>query len=79
MDQIIACRRSLAETIAWCTAHATLADPEHCLRTPALRPSLFEYTQSLAERQVCFSTLIQARSQLLHICSNKQQKQWMLL
>jgi hypothetical protein len=28
----------LAETIAWCGPRASLADPENCLRTPALRP-----------------------------------------
>jgi hypothetical protein len=65
MDQVTAFRHSLAETIAWCTAHAAPSDPEHCLRTPALRPGPLEHTQSLAERQACVSTLIQARSQLL--------------
>jgi hypothetical protein len=38
MEQATAFRHSLAETIAWCTARATLADPERCLRTPALDP-----------------------------------------
>lgn len=65
MDQVARFRQSLAETIAWCTAWATLADPEHCLRTPALQPSPLEYMQSLAERRACVATVIDARSQLL--------------
>src|SRR5919204_6993122 len=31
-------KRRLAEVIAWCEPRVSIADPEHCLRTPALRP-----------------------------------------
>jgi hypothetical protein len=31
-------KRRLAEVIAWCKPRVSSADPEHCLRTPALRP-----------------------------------------
>lgn len=65
MDQMAAFRHSLTDAIAWCTARASLADPEHGLRTPTLRPGPLEYTQSLAERQACVATVIDARSRLL--------------
>lgn len=64
-DQIATFRQSLAETIAWCSTRATLADPEHSLRTPALHPGSLDYTQSLAERQACVATVIDTRSRLL--------------
>jgi hypothetical protein len=31
-------KRRLSEVIAWCMPRVSIADPEHCLRTPALRP-----------------------------------------
>jgi hypothetical protein len=31
-------KRRLSEVIAWCTPRVSIADPEHCLRTPALQP-----------------------------------------
>jgi hypothetical protein len=31
-------KRRVAEVIAWCTPRVSIADPEHCLRTPALQP-----------------------------------------
>lgn len=66
MHQWMAFRHSLAETIAWCTARGTVADPERCLRTPALDPGPLQYDLSLTERQVFVATAIQARSRLLH-------------
>jgi hypothetical protein len=66
MDQLTAFRQSLAETIAWCTAHATLAAPEWCLRTPALEPGQLDAQLSVKERQECVAHLVQTRSRLLH-------------
>jgi hypothetical protein len=31
-------KRRLSEVIAWCMPRVSIADPEHCLRTPALQP-----------------------------------------
>jgi hypothetical protein len=31
-------KRRLSEGIAWCMPRVSIADPEHCLRTPALQP-----------------------------------------
>lgn len=66
VDQLAAFRQSLAETIAWCTAHATTADPDRCLRTPALEPGQFDAKLSVKERQECVAHLVQTRSRLLH-------------
>ena len=63
---VAAFRQSLAETIAWCTAHATTADPDRCLRTPALEPGQFDAKLSVKERQECVAHLVQTRSRLLH-------------
>lgn len=66
MGQLAAFRQSLAETIAWCTARATLSDPQRCLRTPALESGNLYHGLSFTERQACVATVIQARSRLLH-------------
>jgi hypothetical protein len=65
MDQLTTFRQSLAEAIAWCTAHATLADPEWSLRTSALDPGPLSFDLSLIERQAYMATVVQARSHLL--------------
>lgn len=65
MDQLAAFRQSLAETIAWCAARATVADPEGCLRTPDLKSVSLDDARSLGERQACVATVIEARSRLL--------------
>lgn len=75
-DDIDGFRRRLAETIAWCAPRASLADPENCLRTPALRPVNwserldpdlgFEYRwEKLAEDEAVFSILAERRADLL--------------
>ncbi len=66
MDQLAAFRQSLAETIAWCTTRATIADPQWCLRTPALESGHLDYGLSFTERQACVATVTQTRSRLLH-------------
>jgi hypothetical protein len=65
MDQLAAFGQSLAETIAWCSARATITDPQWCLRTPTLEPGQLADGRSFSERQQCVATLIQARSHLL--------------
>jgi hypothetical protein len=65
MDQMAAFRQSLAEAIAWCTTRTVLADPQRCLRTPALSPGSLQFEQALAERQACVTTVIRERSRLL--------------
>jgi len=65
MDQVAAFRHSLAETVAWCSLRATLADPQWCLRTAALQPGPLHGEQSVAERQACVASVIHARSRLL--------------
>lgn len=66
MDQLAAFRQSLAETIVWCTARATIADPQWCLRTPDLESGHLTDHLSIIERQACVENVIQARSRLLH-------------
>jgi hypothetical protein len=65
LDQVAAFRQSLAETIAWCTLRATLADPQRCLRTAALQPQPLYGKQSVAEQQACVASVIHTRSHLL--------------
>ena len=66
MDTLTAFRQSLAETIVWCAARATIADPERSLRTPTLEPGQFNGNLSFIERQECVAHLVQTRSRLLH-------------
>jgi hypothetical protein len=64
-EHVAAFRQSLADTIAWCTARAALADPERCLRTSAVDAGPLQFEHSLAERQACVTAVIDARSRLL--------------
>jgi hypothetical protein len=65
LEQVTAFRHALAETIAWCTTRATIADPEWCLRTPALEPGHLDADLSVSQRLECVAGLVQARSRLL--------------
>ncbi|GDX40448.1 hypothetical protein LBMAG21_07400 [Armatimonadota bacterium] len=69
-------RRRLAETIAWCRLHASIDNPQDCLRTPSLRPSnlrtepnewgYFEYDWGTLEKQrAVVSALAEKRAALL--------------
>lgn len=81
MDELEAFRCRLAETVAWCRPRASVGDPRHCLRTPALRPegwrddtpyrSGFDVFSDSAVDQLgdhlrIVDTLARARAQLLH-------------
>ena len=69
-------RQSLAETVAWCSRHASEADPAGSLRTPVLRPTNlnampnewgnFDYAWGTREQnQSAFTALAQRRAERL--------------
>jgi hypothetical protein len=76
VPEMTALRQRLAETIAWCRLHASMADPRESLRTPALRPANlslhsdrwdnFDYVWSTPEQnQAVVSALAETRADLL--------------
>ncbi|HYP21020.1 MAG TPA: hypothetical protein VEY08_13180 [Chloroflexia bacterium] len=82
MDDILAFRWRLAETIAWCEMRASVEDPRNSLRTPALLPEGFIFTKTsdgyttmeprlgqktVSELQVIVDTLAETRAQLLRL------------
>jgi hypothetical protein len=45
-------KRRLSEVIAWCVPRVSIANPEHCLRTPALRPPHLLQASRLVTNQI---------------------------